>query len=245
MERNRQSRAHRLIAEALCDAAEQLLRKQAPRSMRARDRRSASISTRVGTGKATYCRQAGESFTLTFGIRMIAEKCNASTAVRWLSATEITRRGYLGGRLTPANLLAHTVCHEVSHVVQCLKGWRLQHSVHNDAFYRILDRMHERGWGEHARDLIEQRLQRTAIRLPTEAFAGHEDQLRVARARFSVGDAVQFALGRSARMHGTILRLNPKRAVVVPLPALGCRPGVQYRVPYGLLMPCRRQAASA
>lgn len=115
-----------------------------------------------GTGKRTYHRGAsdGEPAKIVYGQKMVEDKMsNNLRACGWLSAKEIVQRGYYSGVQEPAELLAHTICHEFGHLVQVILGRRTEGSVHNDEFYEILDKMHENG---HAQRVLDELRRRTA-----------------------------------------------------------------------------------
>lgn len=139
-----------------------------------------SLKIRAGTGKATYLAHPviqGSSkskrpfeCTLTYGVKMIESKCKSNEALGWLSAREIVSRNYYQGEVSLLNLLSHTIIHEFGHFIQCLMGERTDNSVHNDAFYAILDRAHSRGHGEKVRQALHELCLKDGIDLSSINF---------------------------------------------------------------------------
>ena len=101
-----------------------------------------TIALRVGSGKATKCSTRDRvHFTVTLGQKMVAYKHFFGTK-SWTTGNEIQNRGYMGGDLSLASALAHTVYHELAHATQHLLYGREYGSVHNAAFYQALDDLH-------------------------------------------------------------------------------------------------------
>ncbi len=108
------------------------------------------LATRVGSGRATYHRASRQGgHLIVFGWKMIQQKSQGwETAVRWTSGRELALRNYFQGRIELGTLLAHAVCHEFAHLIQTVTGGRRRGSVHNAAFYKVLDEMHANGMAE-------------------------------------------------------------------------------------------------
>ena len=75
---------------------------------------------------------------------MLQNKRNLEDARNWVTSYEIETKGYFDGQLNYLNLLAHTCCHEFSHLIQSINGWCKKGSIHNEDFYGILDQLYER-----------------------------------------------------------------------------------------------------
>lgn len=146
---------HHFIARAMCLVTEDLLWK--PRMAWARSRcPGAALIVRVGSGRKTYLSHhhnlsVNAEMTLTYGVKMVAEKAQPELMCRWLTARELHERRYFGGELNLLNVLTHTIAHEFGHFVQNVLGRRYDGSVHNDEFYTILDRIHSSGEGDRIR----------------------------------------------------------------------------------------------
>lgn len=225
------TQTHHRIAEIMCESTEAVLWSSVREWADAR-RAGVRFTTRAGTGRKTYHQDRTSEMRITFGRLMVEDKCGphaATRAPRWLGSREVAERGYFNGELTPLNLLAHTVCHEFAHAVQCLKGDRLPGSVHNEAFYRILDRLHASGLADQVRSYIARSCERQGIALPDIAFRDLRATCAEQRATFYSGDDVTFERRGGERLSGAIERCGPKRAVV------RLTDGRVLRVPYAML----------
>lgn len=105
------------------------------------------LGFRVGSGQKTYHRKLAENkHLITFGVKMILSKLESQlTASGWTTGREILSRNYFNSEVTPQTSLASVVLHEFAHYIQTINGQRHYGSVHNEHFYKILDRMHESG----------------------------------------------------------------------------------------------------
>tara|TARA_B100002049_G_scaffold204909_1_gene164723 strand:+ start:13251 stop:13778 length:528 start_codon:yes stop_codon:yes gene_type:complete len=121
-----------------------------------------SLEFRVGSGKATYhssprLRTGVRKHQITYGVKMIASKLTSrNVAMKWRTGKEIKCMGYYDKNVTMQTLLAHTILHEYAHFYQTLTGGREYGSVHNDEFYRILNRLHECGLADDLLDWLMQ-----------------------------------------------------------------------------------------
>ncbi|MFG8752439.1 hypothetical protein ACEPU1_29435 [Pseudomonas aeruginosa] len=151
---------HHTVALAMCRITEELLWK--PRmGWAAKHNPTARLTIRVGSGKKTYLshpRDVAENahMTLTYGVKMVADKSDPTYICKWLTSREVHERGYYGGQINLLNVLAHTMAHEFGHFVQVILGRRYDGSVHNQEFYVILDRIHASGEGDKIRDALHQ-----------------------------------------------------------------------------------------
>lgn len=200
---------YRRIAGWLCELTQDVLWQQAGPWLARRDP-GARLRCRVGRGEATYHRRAGGVHDVTFGWKMVASKHRLAEARRWKTAREITARGYFGGEIAVANLLAHTCCHEFAHVVQSVNGWYWRGSIHNAEFYRILDRMHTGGAARRVLDALLARADADGVEL---AFTQAAEPTA---AVFDIGDRVRFDY-RGRPVLGEVIRVNRKTLNVKPL----------------------------
>lgn len=195
--------------------------------------RSGTLKCRVGRGRATYHRYdpQRQQHLITYGVHMIAAKQQADTAGAWLSAREIRSRDYFGGEPAPLNLLAHTCCHEFAHLLQCRTGERSYRSVHNRAFYRILDDLHACGHAQATRQFLADEARRLQLDLSAHPLPlpEPEDEARC----WQTGQLVTFGEGRN-RCQGRIIRVNRRTCTVT---GTGACHGRWFRVPFPLLRP--------
>lgn len=193
--------------------------------------RQSELKCRVGSGQATYHRFDPQTrrHTITYGKRMVAAKFSAQTTQGWLSTREIQGRGYFGGDVSTANLLAHTCCHEFAHLLQSVSGERRYGSVHNQAFYTILDELHDSGGADAVRHLLLERCAEKDIVLPQVAMDLEEASRRIEE--FAVGDVVCFGNAQRQR-EGEIIRINRRTCTVQ---GTGRWRGARYRVPVSLM----------
>lgn len=214
------------IGHLMCLATQEVLWK--PATIRTA---ADTLVCRVGPGQATYHRYEPreEIHLINYGIRMIAAKHGPESAQGWLSTREIQGRGYFGGELSALNLLAHTCCHEFAHLLQHGAGQRIRGSVHNRAFYRILDQLHENGRAEATRDYLWEKARSRSVALSDQPF-DLPDPVEHAR-QWQKGEQVAFGHGAS-RKQGQIIRVNRKTCTVQ---GAGPQSHIRYRVPFSLL----------
>lgn len=193
-----------------------------------------TLHVRVGRGRATYCERQRDSYTITFGVRMVTEKCEPALAAQWLTAHEMQRRGYCAGQPNIGELLAHTACHEFAHLVQQSNGWLRRGSVHNRFFYELLDRLHESGMARAVLAHLASDWADGVVNMQTPV----PPTTRPRRAAppehsFRKGDRVWFVTSSGRRITGQITRINRVTASVSPEDA---RYRISYyRVPFHLL----------
>lgn len=209
----------RRIAELMCRASDETLAPLAD---------GAPLSFRVGAGRATYHRfdPATGEHRINFGARMVADKASPEACAAWLSAREIRGRGYFDGVLSEANLLAHTCCHEFTHLLQTRRGQRRRGSVHNSAFYRLLDGLYAEGHASALRESLHHYAE--AHEYPLSASGVEPHETTAGTADVHPGDAVRFGRG----LEGRILKVNRRTCTVE-----GTGPcwGRRYRVSHQLL----------
>ena len=106
-----------------------------------------SLQIKIGEGLGTHCtRLSNRQYVITYGIDMIADKLNSENCgADWTTHKEIVDRNYFNGSTTIQCLLAHTILHEYAHFFQFLTDGVTKNSVHNSAFYTILDNLHNVG----------------------------------------------------------------------------------------------------
>lgn len=228
--------ACRSAAQLLCTATERVLwpdiARWSPRSAHGH-----RLECRVGAGEATYYRAQGlRSHRLTFGWKMIASKRDPLLARQWLTGREMLARGYFSGQFSLPTLLAHTCCHEFSHLVQALNGWMSRGSVHNHQFYRILDEIYAADAAQRVLEFIEQDARQ--LRLPLE-FAESEALFANEPRRFRMGQRVCFEY-RGAPVVGEVIRVNRKTVNVKPLAARSRNE--YFRISPHYLTPCAEPA---
>ncbi len=192
-----------------------------------------ALRVRAGSGRATYCQQERDRYTITFGRRMVSEKCSPELAAQWLTTREIHRRGYWGGRPSVAQLLAHTVCHEFAHLIQQANRWCRRGSVHNARFYEVLGRLHDEGLAHQVYERLVAAAGHRGIDLHAVIAPLPRSRVDPLRSQFAPGDRVAFPGRGDAQWIGQIRRVNRTTATVIPEDR---RFRVSYfRVPFGLL----------
>lgn len=228
--------AHQRIAAAMCAATEDLLWPQRNRWLE-RKLPDSALRIRTGCGRATYCQQQRHQFTITFGVRMVSEKCVPDLAAQWLTTREIHRYGYWGGLPAVGELLAHTVCHEFAHLIQQANRWWRRGSVHNARFYEVLGKLYSEGAAHQVLVRLRESAASTGVDLNATVPPQSLQPASELRDRFAPGDRVAFP-GRGQRNWvGRIQRVNRCTATVIPEDR---RFQVTYfRVPFHLLQPIR------
>lgn len=163
----------------------------------------------VGSGKRTYHMKIKlNEHCITYGQGMIKSKLSSQKKCReWLTAREIIDRNYFGGVITIQNTLVHTILHEYAHFIQVLTGGRGHRSVHNDSFYRILDRMYTRNTHEAVKSFM--------MRFPEFAeldFLEEDDPTYSGIIR--IGNTVTFRDKKDKIISGTVIGNKGKRISV-------------------------------
>ncbi|MEH6548501.1 MAG: hypothetical protein V7711_13430 [Pseudomonadales bacterium] len=193
------------------------------------DDNSVALGLRLGSGMATYASYdpLTRQYKVTYGLGMIASKLGLRELWGWRTVREMEERNYFAGEISLANVFAHTMVHELAHVIQMKQGKRRRGSVHNAAFYRICDQIHAEGKAARARDQLLAEC-RSDERILSALSQLHLPQAQAGRESFEVGMLVKWG---ERGGQGEIKKLNPKRAVVV------CqqRRGVLLQVPYTIL----------
>ena len=190
-----------------------------------------AITTKAGSGQATYFKPHRSGDTIVFGKKMVASKCTVF-AERWLSYRELVRFDYFKGEASPLNLLAHTVCHEFAHYLQAHFKQRRRGEVHNRDFYRYLDEIHERGLA----DQVKQFLTKAGLRL-SEVPIVEQEGIRVAPISapvFKVGDTIHFNY-KGERIAATVMRINRKTVSAKALAGRVRTRQAYWRVPFRLI----------
>lgn len=200
------------LADILCQASVMLFK------LWEHELNGGSFMARVGDGKATYhkLRRTGgrQLHTLTFGIKMIDSKRDGRECMNWLSAREIVDNRFYNGQVTFLNLMAHVVIHEFGHAIQTARGARTRGSVHNAEFYSILRMLH-RNHAQTVANFIADKAAKQNIGLDfcQNPVAERNNRIISGQSDWAVGQPVVFK-GRNKLYRGSILKLNPKRAVV-------------------------------
>lgn len=156
----------RQIARILCDATTQVLWRAWKERLQA-VRPDVSMTARVGAGQATnhrMDRRNGRS-VLTFGRLMVASKFDPAKRARWRTCKEVTHRGYFDRSTNFLSVMSHTAIHEFAHLFQVANNDRLPGSVHNPAFYSVLDELHRNGDAERVKAFLAQAMAKTSIEL--------------------------------------------------------------------------------
>lgn len=102
------------------------------------------VKVRHGSGKATNAKtyyNIGRA-TITYGSKMIQDKRRKANGSGWTTGREVVTMGFYNGELTYTNLIAHTVLHEVAHVVNCITTNNTGRP-HGPSFYRVLRQLHK------------------------------------------------------------------------------------------------------
>tara|TARA_B100002049_G_scaffold45730_1_gene31914 strand:+ start:6837 stop:7511 length:675 start_codon:yes stop_codon:yes gene_type:complete len=137
------------IAKLMVKATEVVLYQQ-QRAWLKQSHPDVTLLVRVGGGFGTHCtRYTNRDYAITYGIDMIANKLDSENCgADWATHKEIVNRGYFNGSTTIQNLLAHTVIHEYAHFFQFLTDGVKKNSIHNAAFYKIVDNLYRAGLAE-------------------------------------------------------------------------------------------------
>lgn len=116
-----------------------------------------TLTTLVGSGRRTYHQKKNSNqHIIVFGKKMISSKLKSITdASKWLTFQENKKYNFFNGEITVLTLLSSVVIHEFGHYLQTVRGHRLYRSVHNAEFYKILNELHDSGFGERVLDYLK------------------------------------------------------------------------------------------
>ncbi len=207
------SEQSRSMARVLGSATLEVLWQGAAGELLAVDGGGHRLRCRVGAGEATYYRRMGRrEHLINYGCKMVASKHDRQIAAQWLTGREILRRGYFDGELSLSTLLAHTCCHEFGHVLQSISGGLARGSIHNQAFYHLVDHLHACGLARDVRCYIEQQARLQGLNLSFSL----ETRLPPLADTFVPGELVTFEY-RGKPVMGEVLRVNRKTVNVKPL----------------------------
>jgi hypothetical protein len=220
--------SERLISQILCDATEEVLWSKT-KEWALSKKPDVLLKTRVGNGFATNHHWVRGSYihTITYGKKMVEAKRNTLKAKKWLTSKEILKYSYFNGEVSFINLMAHTCIHEYSHFIQTLNGWRLDNSVHNENFYRIVSKAHLKGTAEEVKGYIIDSCERKRVSL--EFFVEQELEDIVPKpSEFTAGSRVSFEHNLRT-YYGLIKRVNKLTLTI----SLGGKQKI--KIPYELL----------
>lgn len=189
---------------------------------------STTLQTRVGSGKATYCKKYQNSYSITYGLGMILDKRDANLCSGWLTSREIASRGYFEGQISYLNLLSHTVCHEFAHILQfeCDRTkTRRNAKVHNPLFYRLLDEIYHHGYGDIVCETLAE--QARLYQLPM-TFSTSQEFATTNAKQYKRGSQVQFKHA-GISYQGLIKRCNKLTFTIAVSKGLGTQ---EWRVPH-------------
>jgi len=167
------------------------------------------LKTRIGCGMATYCKfnPKENTFTITYGKKMIESKFNQQQAKLWMTYREVLSRNYYNQNTSLINILAHTVCHEFAHVIQLLTKPAIKGSIHNTSFYSILDKIHLSDEANIIRENLECYFSSNSISADylTDSYSTDNKYM----IDVSIGDSVKF-LHKKKVYTGKIIKINNK-----------------------------------
>ncbi|PSV00593.1 hypothetical protein [Photobacterium kishitanii] len=114
---------------------------------------SQKISIRYGTGRSThvestYISSIKVKVTFTFGMKMIKDLIHSkATCLKWIQRREIEELNFFDGKITPQNLLVHTIFHEFAHLLSNSRSdykqvFRAHRTPHDQNFYVTLREVH-------------------------------------------------------------------------------------------------------
>lgn len=142
------------IANLLCKATKDVLLEKNKKWLQ--EKGSPILKLSIGSGKRTYhMRERHGVHLIRYGKKMVKSKRSSHLENEgWGTSREIKKRGYYNGKVSLHNTLAAVVCHEYAHFIQNLNKKRYYGSVHNDYFYKILDKMHSSGVADQVKDYL-------------------------------------------------------------------------------------------
>lgn len=203
------------------------------------DERPSRVAFRVGSGQATYHRVEPSGYSdekahsIVYGAKMITEKRCPNTLAKWLTAREIKKYGFFGGKVSFEHAMAHTVLHEIAHYITSKTGGRIRGSVHNEAFYDNLKRLHNR-CGQQVLTSLREECAKHHVSLAPGNPKPEPEKQGIAPEEVNVSGfyAIKFRGGRNVIK---VRKKNPK--TVDCLVISGPAKNQEVRSPYACLLP--------
>jgi len=185
---------------------------------------------------------AAHEFQLVYGRLCLEDMFNEDQYWRWKSYQELYKYGYLTetagadcSSLSPLQHLCHIVLHEFSHFIQAVLGQRYDGSVHNHAFYQILQRSYDDAEHKSVLQYIIRHCQscpETSAALQ-QSYPSRQHLSDEPTHNFNRGQTIGFTY-RGQCYQGTIARLNKQRATIL-LDANSRAPFAKALIPYAQL----------
>lgn len=188
-----------------------------------------TLAIKVGSGKATYFRGGASNDLIVFGRKMVESKMSGEKT-DWLSYREIIQRQYFAGDVSLLNVFAHTICHEVAHLMQFYRGGRRYGSVHNQVFYEALDELYQDSNADQVKQHLATLLSVQGIGLDALEIP-HKTALAPRRS-WAKGQTITF-LHEGQRIEATVMRVNSKTVSAKPKNASARL--AYWRIPFGLI----------
>lgn len=132
----------------------------------------------------------------------------------------------MDGVLTPTNALVHTILHEYAHFHQTLSGGRYSNSVHNQQFYRCLNKLYRDGADKRLLAYFQNDPVLNNLKDWVEESV--DETVGASDINICTGDYVEFNDNKGKKIVGYVKRVNSKTLTVVSEMDLGV---VKYRVP--------------
>ncbi|MDH5425540.1 MAG: hypothetical protein OEY29_11125 [Gammaproteobacteria bacterium] len=200
------------IATVLCEITDQLVIDPAV-NFNNRSLDDINFSSRMGSGHATYCKHdvRNNTYSITYGKKMIQSKLDENKIVNWLTWREISRYNYFSGDTSIASVLAHTICHEFSHLLQQYNKWHIKGSVHNKKFYHILNHLHQTGVAQNIKDQLLEQCDNLSVALEFETLKSEKPL--VIEKQFSINDEICFS-HKNKTYNGRVIKVNKKTLIV-------------------------------
>lgn len=221
---------YKTLAQLMVQATEQQLW-HVMRSQLLADKAKLELTIKVGSGRATYHKLIGRHLhQIVFGWKMVQSKFQPEQVRQWLTYKEIKKYGFYDGDTSLIHLLAHTCLHEFAHLLQALQGERHYRSVHNAAFYQILDQLHQQGFGESVKHYLLDKAADAGVALDFDAplIAVTKTERNTAPLSVQLADWVEI---RSDKVQGKVKIIKINRVTVDVV----CQRGRGYRVHKSLL----------
>jgi hypothetical protein len=219
------SKSH-LIAELLIDATENVLMKDFEDWMNEKHPNK-KLTYKIGSGKKTYHRKLSETKSvIVYGKKMIESKLiSYRNCAMWLTGKEILARNYFNSELTIQTSLCSVIVHEVAHYFQVIAGHRDYGSVHNEHFYRILDKMHASGASQKVYDYLNQHQLFRELDFEQKDESSSDIAIPVfSKSDFKIGYVFYFKDSSGNEIVEIVRKVNSKRLQ-----------GVHYSVPYPMI----------
>ena len=170
--------------------------------------RGSKLQVRLGSGRQTYFTTRNKKPLINYGLKTIDHAIsNPDNLSEYTHTKEIKKFNFFDGRITTKNFLVSMVLHEYAHYIQHLQGGYSKGSIHNSAFYAILNDLYREGYHNEVKNFLNSDM--TFDKLPDYESRGNSN-IENLKKSIRVGDRVTFSSRSGKTITEKVVRVNQK-----------------------------------